>query len=171
MAGPSSSFANRYILSDDNSWANWFEQIKQQAITYQLVDILNPINPELQLLKFPGIPNYPDIIDDVDYLTLVLINTTIENTTTPPPEPVYELTVLNRARFNRDKARNVAERDLVGQKRANYTRLRSFIFKTIDKSNKDHLHACIIDAEYSEVGGLIHILKTHRQQSESSVRT
>ncbi|KAI1000502.1 hypothetical protein K3495_g7692 [Podosphaera aphanis] len=146
MAGPSSSFANRYTLSDDNSWAIWFEQIKHQAIIYQLVDILNPINPELQPLKFPGIPNSPDIIDDVDYLTLVPIKTTIENTTTPPPEPVYELMVLNRAWFNRDKARNVAERDLVREKRANYTRLRSFIFETIDKSNKDHLHAYIKDA-------------------------
>ena len=129
MAGPNSSFANRYILSDDNSWANWFEQIKQQAITYQLVDILSPIDPVAQPLKFPGIPNYPDIIDDVDYLTLVPINATVEHTTTPPPEPIYELTVFNRARFNRDKARNVAERELVREKRANYTRLRSFILK------------------------------------------
>ncbi|KAI0994065.1 hypothetical protein K3495_g14118 [Podosphaera aphanis] len=170
MAGPNtSSFMQRYILSDDYSWANWFGQIKEQAATYQLLDVLNPIPSESGPLRFSGIPNYPNIINEVDYLTVVPTNN--ETNKNPPAEPVYEFTVLKRAQFNHDKAINAAERELVREKRANYSRLRSFIFETLDDSNKAHLHACINDTESSEVGSLVHILKTHRQQSESALRT
>ncbi|KAI0993441.1 hypothetical protein K3495_g14743 [Podosphaera aphanis] len=170
MARPNtSSFMRRYILSDDYSWANWLGQIKEQAATYQLLEVLNPIPSESRPLKFPGIPNYPNIINGVDYLTVVPKNN--ETNDNPPAEPVYEFTVLKRAQFNHDKAINASERELVREKRANYSRLRSFIFETLDDSNKSHLYACINDTESSEFGSLVHILKTHRQQSESASRT
>lgn len=49
--------------------------------------------------------------------------------------------------------------------------MRNFIFETIDDSNKAHLQSCINNLESVSIGKLVELLKRHRQQSESAVRT
>ncbi|RKF61751.1 hypothetical protein GcM3_153012 [Golovinomyces cichoracearum] len=155
MAGSSSAYLKRYILTNDDSWTNWYGQIKEQATSYQLESILKPFNPESTPLENPGIPEYPDIVREVDYLTIITSANSIDPTSpsSEPPEPFYELTIYNRARFN-DKAKNAAERDMVREKRVNFSKLRNFIFETIDDSNKAHLQSCINNLDSVSIGNL-----------------
>ncbi|KAI1003164.1 hypothetical protein K3495_g5043 [Podosphaera aphanis] len=158
------------------------------AASFQLELILKLTNPEWTPLEYPGVPEYPDIIKEVNYLTIIPsanpINPVIPVNLVPSAnlvyqatqlnqstEPIYELTTYNRARFNGDKAKNAAERDLIREKRVIYLKFRSLIFETIDDSNKAHLQSCINNLNSVPIEKLIELLRKHRQQSESALRT
>ncbi|KAI0991851.1 hypothetical protein K3495_g16336, partial [Podosphaera aphanis] len=166
MSGITSiSNIKRYILTNDESWSNWYGQIKEIAASYHLESILLPKDPDSNPPEYPDQPEYPEIVKTVDYLTLVPI------AAGAPQSDVYELTVFNRARLDDDKAKNAAEREVIREKRINYSKLRNFIFETIDESNKAHLQSCIHNSNTVPAGKLVDLLKAHRQQSESALRT
>ncbi|KAI1000854.1 hypothetical protein K3495_g7342 [Podosphaera aphanis] len=94
---------------------------------------LGPADPDSNPLEYPDQPEYPEIVETVDYLTIV------PTVVGALQSDVYELTVFNRDRLDDDEAKNIAEWEIIREKRINYSKLRNFIFETIDESNKAHL--------------------------------
>ncbi|KAI1001085.1 hypothetical protein K3495_g7111 [Podosphaera aphanis] len=81
------------------------------------------------------------------------------------------MTFMNKVRFNDDRLKYAHDRDIAKEKRVHYSRLRTFLFETIDESNKAHLHNCIASFPKATIGKLVEILKAYRQQDEPAQRT
>ncbi|RKF81013.1 hypothetical protein GcM3_040026 [Golovinomyces cichoracearum] len=161
----------RYILADDDSWTDWYTQIIQQAISFEIETFLDPIDPKSSPLEYPGMPKDPEIIRESDYLTEVVSIPSTPDIVAQNLQPVYELTYVNKVRFSDDRVRYARDLDVAKEKRAHYSRLRNFIFETIDESNKAHLHNCITSCPKAPIGKLVEILKIHRQQDEPAQRS
>ncbi|KAI0991418.1 hypothetical protein K3495_g16769 [Podosphaera aphanis] len=72
----SGTVVNQFFLTDDNSWADWFGQIKSLAKSYLLGYVLIQLNPGQSPAIFPGPPEFPGAIKESDYLTPVLTTNT-----------------------------------------------------------------------------------------------
>ncbi|KAI0999022.1 hypothetical protein K3495_g9174 [Podosphaera aphanis] len=157
----SGTVVNQFILTDDNSWADWFGQIKSLTKSYLLGYVLIQSNPGQSPAIFPRPPEFPEAIKESDYLTPVLT----PNTT--GTEAVLELTAVKRAKLNDDRMKDAYERDLISKKKVNYERLRETILRSIDGPNRSHLQTYIQNSDYTTVGELVDILRIHRKQSKS----
>ncbi|KAI0991694.1 hypothetical protein K3495_g16493, partial [Podosphaera aphanis] len=162
----------RYILSNDDSWSDWYTQFVQQAISYEIEKFLDPIDLESIPLEYPGVPVDPEIVKEADYLTPVVSSTsTVPTQAQEASQTVYEMTFMNKVRFSDDRLKYAHDRDIAKEKRVHYSRLRTFLFETIDESNKAHLHNCIASFPKAPIGKLVEILKAYRQQDEPAQRT
>ncbi|KAI1004180.1 hypothetical protein K3495_g4034 [Podosphaera aphanis] len=160
--------SKRFTLTDNDSWTNWFSQIKSMGKSYSLEYVLTPKIPGLVPVIYPGLPQYPDPVDEVDYLTRIT-STALYDTEEQSPE--YEFTTYDKARLNAAKTRYFNERELVKESRVKYDKLHDFIYEMIDDANKTHLQLFILDTEDNPIGMLVEALKTHRMQSVHSVRS